>query len=491
MTSPRTLLCVGLTCVALNMAQGQDLADAVEKNETFQIQALLAKDLDVNKAQADGMTALHWATHHDNLDLAKKLLERGANAAAENRYGFTPLYLACINGNGYLVDALLDSGADPNTSVRGGETVLMAAARTGKVAAVEALLTAGADFDARERNGQTAMMWAAHEGHLEVVEALLDGGADFQTPLDSGYTPFFFAIREGHRELVDLFIAAGANPNGAMYFNKSSSKGPLNGSSPLMLAVENGHYDLAIQLLEAGADPNDMRTGYSILHALTWIRKPDIGESFQGAPPPKGSGRRNSDQFIRELVAHGADVNAQLTRGRRAGGARFSNIGATAFFLAADRADLPYMKLLLELGADPFIENEDGCSALLVAAGIGSHAPEEEAGSEMECAAAVEFLLGLGLDINKVDDNGETAMHGAAYKNAPAVVYLLNERGADINTWNQNNRKKRTPLLIAEGYRPGNFKPSFETVDAIIEVMQSHGVEPPTGPKPHHTNYAP
>lgn len=482
---------MGLSCVVLNLAHGQELADAVEKNETFQIQALLAKDLDVNKSQVDGMTALHWAAHHDSLELADKLLERGANASAQNRYGITPLYLACVNGNGQLVEKLLNSGADPNTAIRGGETALMTAARTGKATAVNALIEAGADIDARERKGQTAMMWAAHEGHLEVVEALLEAGADFQTPLESGYTPFFFAIREGHRELINLLIAAGSNPNGAMYFSNSSSKGPLRGTSPLMLAIENGHYDLGIQLLEAGADPNDMRTGFSMLHALTWIRKPDIGESFRGAPPPKGTGRRNSDQFIRELVAHGADVNAQLTRGRRAGGARFSDIGATAFFMASDRADLPYMKLLLELGADPFIENEDGCSALLVAAGIGSSAPEEEAGSPIECATAVEFLLELGLDINKVDANGETAMHGAAYKNAPEVVYLLNERGADINVWNANNKRERTPLLIAEGYRPGNFKPSFETVDAIIEVMRSHGVEPPTGPKPHHTNYAP
>ena len=489
----KKLFCMGLACVVGTVLQANDapLADAVENNESFQIQALLAKDLDVNEAQVDGMTALHWAAHNDDTDLAKILLDRGANAAAQNRYGITPLYLACVNGNGKIVKDLLNAGADANTSIRGGETVLMAAARTGKVAAVKALIEAGADIEAKERKGQTAIMWAAHEGHLAVVETLLKAGADFLTPLKSGFNPFFFAIREGHREMVDVFIAAGANPNGAMYFENSSSKGPLNGTSPLMLAVENGHYDLAVQLLEAGADPNDMRSGFSVLHALTWIRKPDIGESFRGAPPPKGSGRRNSDQFIRELVAHGADVNARLTRGRRAGGARFSDIGATPFFMASDRADLPYMKLLLELGADPFIENEDGCSALLVAAGVGSSAPEEEAGSPVECAAAVEFLLELGLDINQVDANGETAMHGAAYKNAPEVVYLLNERGADINTWNTNNKRDRTPLLIAEGYRPGNFKPSFETVDAIIEVMHSHGVEPPTGPKPHHTNYAP
>jgi uncharacterized protein len=474
--------------IALNADQAP-LADAVEKGETFQIQALLSKDVDVNEAQIDGMTALHWAAEQDNAALSKLLIDRGANATAQNRYGITPLYLACVNGNGDLVEQLLDAGADPNSKIVGDETALMTASRTGKLRAVEALLDAGADFDAREREDQTAIMWAAAEGHVEVVRKLIEVGADYQTPLKFGFTPLYFAIREGHAEVVRLFLEVGEDANGTMIVEKTNNRGVMDGTSPLILAVENGHYDLAIELLEAGADPNDQRTGYSVLHTLTWIRKPDIGESANGAPPPHGSGRRNSDQFIRELVTFGADVNAQLTKGRKGGNGRVSNIGATPFFMAADRADLSYMKLLLELGADPFIPNEDGCTSLMVAAGIGSTAPEEEAGSETECVEAVKFLFSLGADLNTVDANGETAMHGAAYKNAPAVARYLHEKGAKIGIWNSTNNMNRTPLLIAEGYRPGNFKPSFSTVDAIKEIMISQGVEPPSGPKPDHTNY--
>ena len=474
---------VGLT------ADQSSLADAVENGESFQIQALLSKDIDVNEAQIDGMTALHWAVERDDTELSKLLIDRGANASAQNRYGITPLYLACVNGNGDIVQQLLKAGADPNTKIVGDETVLLTAARTGKLNAVEALLEAGADFDAKEREDQTAIMWAAAEGHVEVVRKLIEVGADYQTPLKFGFTPFYFAIREGHAEVVRLFLLVGEDPNGSMVFGETNKKGVMKGTSPLILAVENGHYDLAVELLEAGADPNDRRTGYSALHTLTWIRKPDIGESANGAPPPHGSGRRNSDQFIRELVSRGADVNAQLTRGRKGGNGRVSNIGATPFFMASDRADLSYMKLLLELGADPFIPNEDGCTSLMVAAGIGSTAPEEEAGSVTECVEAVKFLFWLGADLNTVDANGETAMHGAAYKNAPGVVRYLHEQGAKIEIWNSNNNNNRTPLLIAEGYRPGNFKPSFSTVDAIKEVMISQGIQPPSGPKPDHTNY--
>ena len=112
--------------ISLN-ADSASLADAVEKGETFQIQALLSKDIDVNEPQIDGMTALHWAAEQDNTELSKLLIDRGANATAPNRYGVTPLYLACVNGNGDIVQQLLEAGADPNTKIVGNETALMTA----------------------------------------------------------------------------------------------------------------------------------------------------------------------------------------------------------------------------------------------------------------------------------------------------------------------------------------------------------------------------
>ena len=489
LTLAATLL-LALIDTSSALAGKAPLADAAEANDPGRIARLLQGNPNVNARQVDGMIALHWAAYHNNTELGKALLKRGSEHSDRNRYGITPLYLASQNGNGELVAALLKAGADPNASIPGGETALMTASRTGKIEAVNALLGAGADVNATERRGQTAIMWAAAEGHIGIVDALLAAKADFLTPLpDSGFNAFYFAIREGKTDVVQLLLKAGADINGIMNPKNTRGKNVKKGTSPLLLAVENGHYDLAVELLELGANPNDARTGYTPLHSLTWIRRPDIGESAAGDPEPQGSGRRDSTQFIRELVKHGADVNFQLKGGRRAGGARASERGATPFFMAADRADLEYMKLLVELGADPRLPNENGTTPLLMAAGIGSHAPEEEAGNEAECLAAVQYLVSLGAKVNTVNKNGETAMHGAAYKNIPAVVHYLDEIGHDIKIWNTNNRKQRTPLLIAEGYRPGNFKPSFETVDAITKVMLSHGVKPPTGPKPKHSNY--
>jgi ankyrin repeat protein len=137
------------------------------------------------------------------------------------------------------------------------------------------------------------------------------------------------------------------------------------------------------------------------------------------------------------------------------------------------------MKLLVELGADPARANKDGATPLMTAAGLGTLAPTEEAGTEEESIEAVQYLLSKGADVNAVDKNGETAMHGAAYKSLPKMVKLLAQSGETIDGWNRKNRHGWTPVLIAEGFRPGNFKPSVETLAALHDVMRAAGLTPP------------
>lgn len=459
------------------------LVDAVEKRNTAIIDRLIREDADVNAAQVDGMTALHWAVYYDDQQLVDVLIEHDANVKATNRYGVTPLSLACVNGNETIIDRLLSKGADVNSRLTGGETALMTAARTGKVKAVRVLLAHDAQVDATERKGQTALMWAAAEGNLEVVEALLDAGADFQKPLPSGFTPFFFAIREGRAKVVERLLLEGADVNAGIESEKSNGRSPLPNTSPLMMAVENGHFELAVALLDAGADPDDQRNGFSVLHAMSWVRKPDRGDDIASAPPPIGSGRLSSLQFVRELVVRGADVNLQLEKGKSGRGV-LNQKGATPFLMAADTADIPLMRLLIELGADPLIPNADRCMPLMAAAGIGTNAPGEEAGTEEEALEAVSLILDLGGDINEVDKNGETCMHGAAYKSSPRLVEYLAAHGADIEIWNRPNKYGWTPLRIAEGYRPGNFRPSADTIAALHRVMKEAGVEIPSSKKP-------
>jgi uncharacterized protein len=466
-------------------AASAPLADAAEKADWPRVRTLLKEHADPNAPQVDGMTALHWAAYHDDAGTAKLLLEAGAGAKAENRYGVTPLSLACTNGNAELVRMLLAAGVGANTTLRGGEAALMTAARTGRVGPVQALLDAGAKVDATDRKGQTALMWAAADGHAAVVELLIKAGADVRARLKSGFTPMLFAAREGRIEVVRVLLKAGVDANEAIQTDrKGSGTTPKTGVSALILAVENGHFELAAALLKAGADPNDQRSGFTPLHTLTWVRKPNRGDDPDGQPPPTGSGKLTSLQFVRELVKSGANVNLRLEQGA-SGRGKLGMAGATAFLLASKTADLPYMRFLVELGADPLLANKDGCTPLMAAAGIGCLAPDEEAGTEPEALAAVEYLLGLKADVNTMDRNGETAMHGAAYKSLPKMVHLLADKGAKIDVWNRKNKYGWTPLLIAEGFRPGNFKPSAATIDAIHRVMRAAGVTPPPpSPRP-------
>jgi ankyrin repeat protein len=452
------------------VAADAPLADAAERGDRAGVRALINRHADANQAQGDGMTALHWATYRDDLETATLLVHAGADVQAANRYGVTPLSLACTNGNEAMATLLLAAGADPNSKLRGGETALMTAARTGRLGPVRALLARGAEVNARERRGQTALMWAAAEGHDEVVEALLQAGADFRTPLPSGFTPLCFAAREGRIGVVRVLLKAGADINEAMQPGKSAGRAPVRGTTPLILAVENGHFELAVALLEAGADPNDQRSGFTPLHMLSWVRKPNRGDDESGDPAPIGSGSIHSLPFVEELVEHGADINARLERGAKGRGV-LSRVGATPFLLAAMTADVPLMKRLVQLGADPRLPNVDGCTPLMAAAGVGCLAPGEEAGTEDEAVEAVRLAIELGNDVNAVDANGETAMHGAAYKNLPKVVQLLADKGARAEVWNRENRYGWTPLRIAEGYRPGNFKPSPDTLAALRCVL--------------------
>lgn len=469
-----------LLASGLAVAQsGAPLADAAEKMDRTRINALLKQGADVNASQADGMTALHWAAYHDEPRTATLLVNAGANAKAANRYAVTPLSLACTNGNTEIVELLLKAGADPNTTLRGGETVLMTAARTGKPGPVKALLARGADVNAKDRKGQTALMWAAADGHADVVRALLAAAADFRTPLPSGFTPLLFAAREGRAEVVQILLKAGADVNEALEPKRVPSRGANAGTSALLLAVENGHFELAIALVKAGADANDQRSGCAALHMISWVRKPNRGDSEDGDPPPIGSGKLTSLEFVKQIVAHGAEVNLAQKKGVPGRGI-LGRVGATPLIAAASTSDVALVRTLLDLGADPKLPNAQGSTPLLAAAGVGVGAPEEAAGSEPEAFEVIEMLLKLGADPNAVDKNGENAMHGAAYRNHPKVVQLLADKGAKIEVWYKPNKNGLTPLVIAEGHRPGlNFRPSPPTVAAFHRVMRAAGVTPP------------
>jgi uncharacterized protein len=455
------------------------LIDAVKKGDVKAVRTVLAKG-DVNVAQPDGTTALHWAAHREDLETVDLLLRAGANAKATNRYGVTPLSLAALKGNAAVIERLIKGGADANAPLPGSETPLMTAARTGKPDAVRVLLAHGADPNAREATrGQTALMWAAAEGNAAAAKALIEGGADVHARatgpasaaaagrgrgpirLDA-VTPLLLAARRGHTETVKVLLAGGAN---------IKEKAP-DGSGPVTLAIANAHYDLASYLLDQGADPNAATEGWTALHQLVRTRRPSVAR----LNPPVGFDADSSLTLVTKLIAKGADVNARQTKevndGYRHNDTR---LGATPFYLAAKGLDAKMMRLLLAQGADPRLSTVDGSTPLMAAAGYGDAAPNES-GSDDDAVEAVKVALGA-LDaeaINAANKTGWTALHGAAYSGSNRIVELLIEKGAKLDP---KIREGLTPLGVAKSW--GDNQHTYEqpqTAKLLTELMTKRGM---------------
>jgi uncharacterized protein len=469
---PALLVLFVVFALGASLVADVTLVDAVKSGDAAAVRALLQAKADGNSAEADGTTALHWAVRRGDLATVDLLLKAGANASTANRYGVTPLSLASANGDAVTVARLLDAGADPNTSLPDGETVLMTAARTGNVAVIRALVARGANVRARERRkGQDALMWAAAENNAAAVTALIEAGADRDSRSNGGaFTPFLFAVRGGHLDSSRALLDAGVDVNQPL----------SDGTSPLVLAVMNAHYELAGLLLERGANPNADAQGWAALHQIAWSRRHNAGFNLPG---PVQTGNLDSLELVRQLVKRGANVNARTTKEPRDGNRNMLNrLGSTAFLMAAKNDDVPMMRVLLEVGADPSLTTNRGTTALMVAAGVGIWAPGENPGTHEEALAAMKLALEVGGgDVNDVDMDGETALHGAVYRggNIPAIQFLI-DKGAKLDV---RNAKGWIPLTVADGveYTPAVLKRYPEAAALLRKTMRDRGLPVPEG----------
>ncbi|MDE0178198.1 MAG: ankyrin repeat domain-containing protein [Gammaproteobacteria bacterium] len=452
MTLPRrtaAALFAGALLAGTAAGSAPPLVEAAKVGDLDHVQSLLEADPGaVNQPGPDGSTALHWAVNQDHLAMVEALLGADADAQVRNRYGFPPIALAAMNGNADVLTLLIHAGADPRARVPGGESAIMTAARTGDPGAIRVLLAAGADPKAPNEAGQTALMWAAAANNPDAITALVDGGADLAAKTPKGLDALLFAARAGRRAATEALLDAGADIGSTM----------ATGESALEAALVNTHWDIADLLLDRGADPNQADAGYTALHRVTVQRQIIRGVvASEEAAIPIGSLDIILD-LIRKMIANGMDVNARMAKDRLKE-QRFVNmrdvlfrVGATAFLLAAKEADLELMELLLEAGSDPTIPTFDGTTPAMVAAGLysdtGNYGRFVQRGWAGHVLDATEMCLDLGNDVNAVNDVGDTALHGAAYRGALDVAQLLVRRGAKLDAV---DTRGLTPLSVATG----------------------------------------
>lgn len=443
---------------------------------------------DVNRPEADGTTTLHHAVRDDDIDTVRKLLREGADPKVSNRYGVTPLSLAATNGDPAMIEILLKAGADPNAALSGGQTILMTAARTGNANVVRTLIEHGATVDARERSyGETALMWAAAENHPDAAKVLIEHGADVNArsnPLEYSkdrfglegvmtilphghWTPLMYAARQGSLGAARTLAEAHADLNVV----------DPDGTSALELAIINAHYDTAVMLLDKGADPNVADSaGMAALYAAVDMNT--LGEVY-GRPARTFSDEASALDVIKAALRHGAKVNAPLKsaalyRAHTPGDGNLGE-GTTPLMRAARNADVDAMRVLLASGADPSMQEKNGTTALMLAAGLGHGLGvfAKEYATEPAMLEAVKLLVAQHVDVNAADNKGETALHFAALASDPVVKFLV-ESGASLNA---KDRQGRTPLDMALGHggrgRAGELPKVRESTVALIHQLES------------------
>ena len=501
------VLVVGSLLPATSFAGPTDVADAAKRGDRTAVRTALARKADVNAAQVDGSTALHWAVERDDAEMADVLIRAGARITARTREGVTPLQLAATNGSAAMIDRLLKAGANPNeplTTAR--DTALMMAARTGGTGAIRLLVEAGADVNARETwGGTTALMWAVSEGHLEAARLLIAAGADVKarsnfvaaangrgfegrTPLTnatdakpaefaSGWlTPLMLAAREGHVELSRLLVSAGADVNAAAG----------DGKTALALAIFNGNYEVASFLVDNKADVNvaDAQRFTPLFYAVD-------RRNMETAPNFPWMVTLDPLPLIRKMLDAGANPNALVNNTPRArmreGSPRI--VFATALMRAAFAGDLELVKLLLDRGADPKIISRDSENMLSAAAGLGFIHGYHRGKSPEERLQVVKLFVELGNDVNWPDDYGITPLMAAGnFGSVPIIQYLI-DAGADLSAHDLGKKNdgafgsSNEPLMpIDYAIGVGTFVPNNAVIiheDAVAlmaNVMKQRGI---------------
>ncbi len=490
---------------------------AVYRDDLEMADALIAAGANIKLANRDGATPLYLASLHGSARMIGKLLQAGADVNQLGPEGETPLMLVARTGNLDAIRVLLDHRADVNADVNAkdklrGTTALMWATEQSHPEAVKLLIEHGAavnaqsDIDTRNarnnlantvkqrlhssfgvfgkrgpgNDGTPALPAGAPAPQAQAATprgrvpargpaVASKGGpptqpngedevlAFFRRPAKKdggGLTPLVYAARENCIECAKTLVEAGADVNQRTFY----------GWTALLVATQNRHYQLAKYLLEHGANPNTPNNGgWTPLYLATDNR------NIEGGDYPVRAPDMDHLDFIKLLLAKGADVNARIcgvestpeeckgdsteTRTNFTMQWLFED-GATPFLRAAQSGDVELMKLLLAHGANPKIFTAHNVTPLAVASGIGWVEGVTFEWSPEQTTEAVKMCLDLGIDPNVADDEGRTALHGAAHKGRVEVIQMLVDHGANLDAHDGGSRDSVNGALLGKTWIP-------------------------------------
>ncbi len=544
----------GAAPAAAQSGPDASLIDAARVGDAAAVRSLLDRGADVNAAQGDGMTALHWAADRGHTEVAELLIWASADLEATTRIGsYTPLHIASRGGHGPVVSRLLAAGGDSGAvTTNSGVTPLhLAAAAIGGAGAVTALLNHGADANTREWSaGQTPLMFASASNRNAAVTALLRGGADPRVStkvvdvlpslaldreasrrfreiiaelqeaegtdaevsptqvqaaiqaqrefLQSGHdvgevdgrslarlrpdypggpdvvrppyrevlvgktggmTALLHAAREGHIEAAAALLEWDADVNQVSGGDQTS---------PLLIAALNGQFDLALVLIEHGANP-DLASSTEAVSPLFAVLQTQWAPR-SNYPQPRAQDQQQAEYLdvLKALLEAGADPNVRLNThlwyweyGLTKMGIDLT--GATPFWRAAFAQDIDAMKLLAAHGADPNLPTRWP--------EVGMRERRQQDGRQQEDSGLPYIPEGApsASPIHAAAGGGYLGLGAFSVRNRPdqflpAVKYLVEEHGADVN------------LSDSWAYRPLHYAASRGD-NEMIEYLVSQGAD--------------
>jgi len=413
------------------------VADAVEHGDAVAVRKLIDQKADVNAAQADGATALHWAVFQSNKELVDLLLKAGANPKAANREGATPLWLASINGNAGIIESLLKAGADANEKLPLGRSPLMAAARTGNVEAMKVLLDHGADANAKETlRGTTPLMWAADEGHAAAIELLIQHGADIKAKSDLVERSRGPALGKANDPRKAVAAQGAALAAGQASPELGALRAVTEGTGQPAAAARGGGRGGRGGGRGAGAAGGEAVDADDAAPVVGRRGQPVVKDG--GALTPLVYAVRSNDlDSVKALLAAGADVN------------QTTGYGWSPLLVATQNRYYVLGKYLIEHGADVNLTNKGGWTPLYLATdnrNIESGDYPVRKG-DMDHLDFIKLLIDKGANVNArmkdstetrtvftnqwLDENGATAFLRASQSGDLVLMKLLLEHGAD------------------------------------------------------------